>query len=93
MQVLHRCDVKICVNPDHLFLGTQADNIRDMDAKGRRRQINVRGTAHYAARLTEDQVRAIRSDTRTQVVIAAEYGTTQGMVSCIKLGKKWKSVA
>jgi len=34
-QVLHRCDVKLCVRPGHLFAGTQADNVRDMIAKGR----------------------------------------------------------
>jgi hypothetical protein len=93
MQVLHRCDVKICVNPDHLFLGTQAENLRDMDAKGRRRQVNKRGEAHYATRLTADDVRAIRADTRTQAVIGAAYGIGQTAVSAIKRRVKWKSVA
>ena len=92
MQVLHRCDRKLCCNPGHLFLGTQADNMRDMDAKGRRVVRVLKGVQHYAARLTEDQVRAIRADTRTQVVIAADYGTNQGMVSAIKRRVKWKSV-
>lgn len=40
MSVLHRCDVRCCVNPDHLFLGTQADNMRDMTAKGRNKVTN-----------------------------------------------------
>lgn len=37
MQVLHKCDVKLCVNPDHLFIGTQKDNVQDMLRKGRNR--------------------------------------------------------
>lgn len=92
MQVLHKCDVKTCVNPDHLFLGTQADNLRDMDAKGRRRTVAVKGEAHYAARLTAEIIRAIRSDPRAQTVIAADYGITQPYVSAIKKRKKWQSV-
>lgn len=90
MQVLHECDVKTCVNPDHLFLGTAADNIADMDRKGRRRTVPVFGEAHYAAKLTADQATAIRLDPRSQTAIARAYGISQGQVSRIKRGTKWR---
>jgi hypothetical protein len=91
MMVLHTCDVKTCVNPDHLWLGTQKDNMRDCGEKGRvNREKKQRGENHYAARFTWAQIKAIRSDKRTQVAIAAEYGINQGYVSSIKMGKKWR---
>jgi len=89
--VLHHCDIKTCVNPAHLWLGTQCDNMRDMLAKGRgNNDIKSRGEAHYAARLTWDQVRDIRADKRIQRVIAADYGITQSTVSAIKKFRKWR---
>jgi hypothetical protein len=54
--VLHTCDTPLCVNYKHLFLGTQQDNLDDAKAKGRIK----RGTDHYRAKLTEDNVRLIR---------------------------------
>lgn len=54
--VLHRCDVPSCVNPNHLFLGSQAENMADMNAKGR----VSRGEAHGHAKLTETDVLDIR---------------------------------
>jgi len=90
--VLHRCDNKICVNPAHLWLGTQRDNTADMILKGRGNFVTAhRGEDHYAAKLTWEMVRAIRADTRTQVAIAADYGLRQGYISLIKLRKKWRN--
>ena len=58
LKVLHKCDVRICVNPDHLFIGTHQDNMDDMDAKGRR--ISLRGENSPVHKLTDEQVREIR---------------------------------
>jgi hypothetical protein len=57
----HTCDNRWCVNPEHVFPGTQLDNIRDMDAKGRRRNGVPGGERHYKAQLTDEIVRQIRS--------------------------------
>ena len=88
LHVLHRCDVPGCVNPDHLFLGTHAENMRDRNEKGRA----VRGEKHGQAKLTKKDIRDIREDVRSQEVIAVDYGICQAMVSAIKLKKKWAHV-
>jgi len=78
------------VNVDHLFLGTQADNIADMMAKGRGWQPRaLRGEANPKAKLTQVQADAIRSDGRVQRLIAADYGVGQQLISRIKTGKRW----
>lgn len=88
MCVLHRCDVPACVNPDHLFLGTQIENIADRSKKQRTRH----GTTHPRAKLTEAQVRSIRADLRPQRAIAAAYGMGQPAVCEIKNRKTWRHV-
>lgn len=69
MKVLHRCDATRCVRPDHLFLGTQADNIADMDAKGRR--VVVRGTRHGRAALSEADIASIRERRRSGETVSS----------------------
>lgn len=83
MLVCHTCDNPRCCNPAHLFLGTDADNMRDMHAKGRAVQVSL---------LTREQAIAIRDDQRPHSVIAAEYGVTAGHVSNIKIGHRWRSI-
>lgn len=93
--VLHRCDVRHCVNPDHLRLGTQADNIADMDSKGRRRNGDHHGQKSGVAKLTEDDVRKMRAEYAAgarQVDLAARYGIWQGTVSSILRRRTWAHV-
>lgn len=60
MFVLHKCDIPACVNPDHLFLGTQADNVADMDRKGRGNRPGTKGEENGQSIYTDEQVRAVR---------------------------------
>src|SRR5690348_11100206 len=60
MNVLHKCDVRNCVNPDHLFIGTQLDNMRDMVSKGRWRPSGVMGESHGNSKLSEADVTEMR---------------------------------
>jgi uncharacterized protein YjcR len=79
------------VNPDHLWLGTDADNVRDRDQKGRRRAFA--GEANNMTKLTESEVRAIFSDPRQQREIAEDYGIDKTTVSAIKRRKNWRHLA
>lgn len=98
LSVCHRCDVPQCVNPDHLFAGTQAENVADMmrkgryDLGGRRWQ---KGSECPRAKLTEDDVKrvlAALASGRPQQDIADQYGITQTAVSRIALGRTWRHV-
>lgn len=95
MIVCHSCDNPKCCNPAHLWIGTDADNNADRAAKGRtvrppRNEELVRhqrGTGHWASKLTEGQVVAIRSDERPLSQISAAYGISQSTASRIRSGK------
>ncbi len=90
LQVLHRCDVRECVNPDHLFLGTQADNIVDRDAKGR--GVWSPGAKNGQAKLTPAQVSEIRrlAAIRSQASIARDFGMSKAATCLIVNRKRWK---
>ena len=90
ISVCHKCDVRNCIEPKHLFLGTMADNNADKVAKGRHN--SPKGEAHCRAKVTEDQVRQIYDDRRKVAVIAAEYGLNESTVYRIKNRQRWKHV-
>jgi hypothetical protein len=92
MVICHKCDNPSCINPNHLFAGTQADNLRDAINKKRMKAPNPRGVKHGLAKLTDEKVIAIRKDQRTQRAIAADYGIHQTTVKNIKLNRTWKHV-
>jgi len=88
--VLHKCDVEICVNPAHLFLGTPADNTADMMAKGRHdHNPNVCGEANPNAKLTAENVAEIRKSNLPGTVLGPMYGVTSSMIYFIRKGKNW----
>jgi hypothetical protein len=96
MCVCHRCDNPLCVNPDHLFLGTQTDNIADMVAKGRQQRVPRPGEANTQARLTDDDVRQIRAANDAgegRHAIAARYGISPNHAYRIATRRNWAHVA
>lgn len=100
LNVCHHCDNRQCVNPDHLFAGTQSENMLDCVAKGRhpsyRGQPGLSGERHPGARLTEalvDQIRNKAASGVTERVLAEEYGISAGHVYRIVARKQWTHVA
>ena len=87
--VCHHCDVRYCVNPAHLFLGTHKDNMRDATVKGR---VN-RGEKNGQSKLTNDQVQQIRTLEGTHTEIATKFGVTPETISFIRNYKGWKHVS
>lgn len=93
LRVLHKCDNRRCVNPEHLFIGTDLDNIRDRDSKGRQ----VRGERSHLSKLTDEKVLEIR---RIYAVrgksamsgLAKRFGVTVSQIRWIVNRWCWKHV-
>lgn len=89
--VCHKCDVRACVRPDHLFLGTGSDNVQDMLRKGRWARIT-----HGMAKITAAQVTEIRdlvANGGARREVAAQYGISHNQISAIVTRKSWRQVA
>jgi hypothetical protein len=99
MQVLHRCDNPRCVNPSHLFLGTNQDNNDDKMQKGRHGHGaggETKGSMSIWAKITEADAHAIRKEYRpfrvTRRMIAEKYGLCKSSIDMILSGKTWAHV-
>ncbi|WP_081080637.1 HNH endonuclease signature motif containing protein [Burkholderia cepacia] len=87
--VMHGCDNRRCCNESHLRLGTDQDNKDDCVAKGR----HSRGESHPTAKLTAEEVKQIRADSRNQRALASEFGVSQSQISHIKTFSQWRESA
>lgn len=88
--VLHRCDTKSCVNPAHLRLGTSGENTREAVARGHWPKRD--GSNNGNARLTEDQVREIRTSKETYTALAKKFRVGLTQIGKIKTGQAWKNL-
>ena len=94
LEVRHRCDNTVCINEEHLEIGTHADNMRDMAERGRANPL--RGSSHPVSKLVEADVPVIRrliAEGRTQRNVARQFGVDQAIVGRIARGVAWSHVA
>ena len=89
MCVCHKCDVPLCVNPEHLFVGTNADNTKDMIAKGR----FSRGIKKERRnKISREQVLEIRNSKQSRNELAKLYNITKNSISAIRARRTWSHI-
>jgi len=91
IDVCHRCDNPLCVNPEHLWLGTHTDNNSDRHRKGRSRGGSMKGTANPSAKIDWDAVKEIGSKKMSRSHYAAQYGITYWTVRDIETHRIWRT--
>lgn len=89
MVVRHTCDNKLCINPDHLLIGTSQQNSTDMVERGRQ----AKGTKNGRCKLSEEQVDEILKSNMSLSSIAKAYGISKGHAHRIKNGAAWNSIS
>jgi hypothetical protein len=95
MIICHTCDNRGCVNPTHLFIGNQSDNVKDMINKGRSPCIGHGGETNVKAKLTQqdvDNIRILISEGYTNKYISNKYNVAPHTISYIRHGKSWTRV-
>lgn len=87
---LHKCDTPCCINPDHLFEGTQIDNMVDMVKKNR----SSKGINQFSCKLTEEKVREIKYGHKglNHRELSEIYGVSAFTISTIRRGLKWRHI-
>lgn len=86
--ICHKCDVPLCVNPDHLFTGSHQDNANDMVSKGRQ----TNGSRHPNSKLTEMAVKMIRGRSMSDLEFSRMFGVSENCVWEARIGKTWKHI-
>jgi len=95
LNALHKCDNTFCVNPEHLYPGTQKQNVEDCRSRGRLSggaKKPQMGSSRPLAKLTERDAAEIKKSTEKGIVLARRFGVSAGIISQIRSGKRWKHV-
>lgn len=90
--VCHKCDVRCCVNPNHLFLGTSAENTADAVRKGRMHKPEAKGSANNMAKLTDAAVADIWLSHDPHLVLAKRHGVSLMTVNSVKSSRLWTHI-
>jgi hypothetical protein len=89
LMVLHECDIPCCINPNHLFLGTNDDNVADRVKKGRGQ--NLTGESNPNAKLSSADVAVILASSLNGAQLAHQYGVSRTCINLMRQGKTWQS--